>query len=104
MFECHITIDPVAEDIRKNIETLANAYRFKLAKLLMQNGQPSHIDTFMTSHDDFKEALECRMVALCLDLKEKGFKIRRYKIEAIILDSRDKDIYDLLGEANAQRT
>lgn len=104
MFECHITIDPVEEKDREIVEKIAIRQRFRLAKLLMQNGSPSKLDTFITGHDEFKDALAVRMIVLCDYLKEAGFTIRRYKIEEIVLDSRDKDIYELLGDSYVRCT
>ena len=101
-FECHITIEPVAEDRLAEVEALAKEVNFKPAKLLMQNratGTPerSMYDTFLTGHSDSYPRLTERMVSLCIRLKESGFQVWRYKVEEIMLDSRIADHYSLLS-------
>lgn len=88
MFECHITIDPVPADRREFAENLARCFSFKLAKLYMDKGVPSQKDTFMTGHDQKYDVMEAKMYTLVKALQDNGFKVRRYKIEHIILDSK----------------
>ncbi len=89
-YECHITIDP---DERKHaLENFLSIHGFKLAKLLMQKGEPSNLDMFMTGHSKDYNNLKGRMDAVLEELSLRKFKLRRYKIEAILLDSRTENI------------
>ena len=97
-FECHITIDPVFSQARMRAESLAKKYDFKLAKLLMDKGvhdaidlELSKLDTFMTGHDVNYENLKERMIMLISQLNHWGYKVRRYKIENTLLDSRNQN-------------
>lgn len=94
-FECHITIDPVL--IEENGELLRNLcaiVHFKVANLFMlKTGDRSEKDTFMTGHSKDLEALIERMIQLLDLLKLHNFPIRRYKIEEIIIDSRNEDVF-----------
>ncbi len=95
MFECHITIEPIFDDnLLNNIKRIAAEERFKVADLLMQKRKEdtperSKFDTFMTGHDITLYVLQHRMTDLVRALTQIGIKVYRYKIEHIILDSRD---------------
>jgi len=95
-YECHITIDPVSGSELDSFESMCAFYRFKVAKLLKDNGLPSDKDQFATGHDVDYTSLEGRMVLLCRELKMEGYVIRRYKIEEILLDSRMGDTWQLI--------
>jgi hypothetical protein len=83
-FESHITIDPV-EDPAK-LKALVGSYGFRLAKLFMQKGQPSDLDSFMTAKDkNYHNLLKDTEDVVSLLIK-KGYNVRRYKIENILLD------------------
>ncbi len=102
-YECHITIDPVFNDQRELAAKIAGESSFKLAELLMQKRQDdtpeqSKYDTFMTGHSKDYGVLHERMVKLLVDLRQGGFKARRYKIEDILIDSRIYDQTGLLAE------
>lgn len=97
-YEAHITIDPVEEWKRPMVEELARRSGFKLAKLLMDKGVPSQLDTFMTSHSkDFDDITHRTKLLVCV-LFGCGFPVRRYKIEDTLLDSRHSDVFNLLGK------
>ncbi len=105
MFECHITIDPVPGERLNLAQTLARDCGFKIANLLMQNRSTNTVercmyDTFMTGHDSYKLQLEGRMRRLCFALSSAGFHVWRYKIEEIILDSRNGDDFGLLSKTS----
>jgi hypothetical protein len=101
-FECHVTIDPVAESELEALSQGASFFGFKLVKLLMAKGAQEFLsdrDSFMTSHSassDY-ENLATRMLLLCNWLKDSGYGLRRYKIESVVMDSRNHDTYSLLG-------
>lgn len=88
-FECHITIDPVLDstEVDQLKQTIATQ-DFRLAKLFMQKGIPSNLDSFITGrHKDYETLLE-RMYKLVEELPKQGFHVRRYKIENVLLDVR----------------
>lgn len=90
-YEAHVTIDPVPEDKRLAVQTLADPFGCKLAKLLMQKGQPSNLDTFMTCHGKDLGQMESRVAGLVRRLQAVGLNVRRYKIEDTLMDSRNED-------------
>ncbi len=88
-FECHITLDPVMDTHKVDQLKQTIAPRdFRLAKLFMQKGVPSNLDSFITGrHKDYETLLQ-RMYTLVEELPKQGFHIRRYKIENVLLDVR----------------
>ena len=97
-FECHITIDPVFDDERVRVSVMAQDYKFKLAKLIMRKReadkeQEAQDDTFMTGHGQTYEDLYQRMADLVTALEAAGIKVRRYKIEDTICDSRNDGMF-----------
>ncbi len=106
-FECHVTIDPVFDERRAIASAIAQCYKFKLAKLIMEKGgelKQSELDTFMTGHGQDYKDLEERMVSLIEHLNRGGmFKVRRYKIENTLLDSRPQgDPLKLLNKPDVE--
>jgi len=95
-YECHVTIEPVFDVRRAIFENVCAGQRFKVAKLLMQKGkddaaEPSKKDTFCTGHSkDYGDMVE-RMRALVHRLRFVGFEVLRYKIEAVVFDTRAGD-------------
>lgn len=104
MYECHITIEPVFDERRTLASQIAEHHSFKLAELLMKKGREateerSDKDTFMTGHHVDYAALFRKMCDCIEQLKRAGFRVWRYKIEDIVIDSKYQiDIYDLLSE------
>lgn len=101
-YECHVTIEPVFDEKREQVKTIANNYNFKVAELLMKKRKNetetrSDKDTFTTGHSKDRDDLVIRMFDLVNDLKSNGFKVWRYKIEDVHLDSRYGDILSLLN-------
>lgn len=88
-FESHITIDPVLDTEKlQQLKDLVKPSGFKVAKLFMQKGDPSNLDSFMTAHSkEYSGILQSTMGTVSL-LKQHGFGVRRYKIENILLDVR----------------
>lgn len=102
-YECHVTIEPVYDDKLQEAKEIAARYKFKVADLLMKKRKEeseirSDKDTFMTGHDNDRENLVAKMQHLIIVLKQNGFKVWRYKIEDVHLDSRIEDSLNLLGE------
>jgi hypothetical protein len=95
-FEAHITIDPVPEDGRAAVQVLGDRWGFKLAKLLMEKGKPSNLDTFMTGHGKLLDDMRRRVTGMVTDLQVAGYRVRRYKVEDTLFDSRTNDVLGLL--------
>ncbi len=102
MYECHITIEPILDELKlESIKQVVKSYSFRVADLLMckrQEDTPerSKYDTFMTGHSKKYDDLQERMANLVSHLTQQGIKVYRYKIEAILLDSREVDSLGLL--------
>lgn len=95
-FECHVTIDPVAEGYQAHaVDTAAGRYGFRRAKLLMEKGAPSNLDTFLTAHGQAYGDLVSRMSALIKELKGLGCPVRRAKIEDTLYDTKRGDAWPL---------
>lgn len=103
-YESHITIEPVFEERLERAKEIGRRHQFKVASLLMQKWKdgemmPSANDTFMTGHSSAFAMLRIRMMLAVKALRQDGFKVLRYKIERIVLDSRNGDALGLLEEA-----
>lgn len=100
-YECHVTIDPVFGTERQLLTKLIKPFGFKLAKLVMlkkgARGAESQRDTFFTAHSKNYSQLQQRMVDCVRAIQKEGFAIRRYKIEDTIIDSKIKDILEIVG-------
>ncbi len=89
MYECHITIDPVSIDQRESLQAAVEEFGFRLAKLLMQNGEtPSQLDTFMTAKSKDYGRLYTNAEDCIIALRLMGIVIRRVKIEYMVLDTK----------------
>lgn len=100
-FECHITIEPVFDDELDHVKQIASRYKFRVADLLMKKDREatetrSEKDTFMTSHSQDLLDMKERMICAVKDLRVNGYKVWRYKIEDIVIDSRKDEVYKLL--------
>lgn len=86
-FESHITIDPILDNDRlAAVKEAVAPLGFRVAKLLLQKGLISNLDSFMTARDkDYATILKNTQNAVAL-LKQEGYGVRRYKIENILLD------------------
>lgn len=101
LFESHITVEPVFDDRLDLFNELCKRHGFQVARLLLQKRKESSPtrsdkDSFCTGRDVDVEALIERMKSLIHDLSSNGFIIWRYKIEQIIVDSKQNDVYDLI--------
>jgi hypothetical protein len=100
-YEAHITVEPVFDERRDLLASVAKEYGFKLADLLMKKREDdtetrSSKDSFLTGTDRVLTKLDLRMLYTMRALTSGGFKIWRYKIESIVMDSRCYDFYDIL--------
>ena len=101
-YEIHITIEPVFDDELKLLNRVAESYNYKVADLLFQKREEdtperSSKDSFLTGHGGDYNVV-CKTLRLLIrDLKTYGYKVWRYKIEEILLDSRVDDTLGLLS-------
>lgn len=92
-YESHITIEPVFGTRLDAFKCLSSIENFKVAKLLMQKDREatesrSDKDSFCTGHALSFDVLSDRMKALVQRLRDAGFAVWRYKIEAVLVDER----------------
>lgn len=92
-YECHVTVEPVFDNALEIFKNVCKKQGFKAANLLMQKDrgstpERSDKDTFATGQDEEFINLQSRMHSLLGDLMMGGFKVWRYKIEAILLDQK----------------
>lgn len=90
-YEAHVTIEPVPEGDRDRVQLIAAPFQFRLAKFLMQKGEPSKIDSFMTGHGKSITDITERTRQCVFALQAHGILVRRYKIGDTLLDSRHGD-------------
>lgn len=93
MYECHITIEYVAPNTTEhdNLKSVSSYYDFRVAKLYKWNKEFSDLDTFMTGHDSNYDVLKIRMTQLIDKLETMEYNVTRFKIEQILLDSKNGD-------------
>lgn len=96
-FEAHVTMDPVPQSDRDRVQDLIEPFGFRLAKLLMQKGEPSNIDTFCTAHSRSYSTLVLKVTDCVRALRAAGINVRRYKIEDTVIDSRSSDVLMVLA-------
>lgn len=104
-FESHVTIEPIYDEKLEIASNIAKLHGFKIATLLMKKRAEdtetrSQYDTFMTAHSKSLSKMIIGITGLVEELQKQGFKVWRYKIEDIMMDSRTKDVLNLLGDVN----
>lgn len=97
-FESHVTLDPIKDHEMDLFDQAAFRFGFRRAKLLMDKGVPSQIDTFATSRDTNYQSIERRTIEVVHHLNFLGFKVRRYKIENTLIDSNAEDKLNLFQD------
>lgn len=92
-FESHITVEPVFDERLELFQETVKPFGFKAADLLLQKSREatperSSKDTFATAKAPWNRRadIENRMRACVAALQFAGFKVWRYKIEAVVLD------------------
>lgn len=95
-YESHVTIEPLFDDDLISLKKMCEHRKFRVATLLMQKRKEdteerSKYDSFCTGHGQDFESLKERMLSLVMEIQAYGFKVWRYKIEIIALDSRYDD-------------
>lgn len=93
-YESHITIEPILEENKlAEVKQITSDMGFQVAELLLQRRKEdtperSAKDSFCTGRDKSYEVLKHRMHVVSQDLRAKGYKVWRCKIEAVIYDER----------------
>lgn len=92
-FESHVTIEPVFDARLWAFQKVAGDHQFRVAELLMQKRsddvpEASRKDAFCTGRGDDYNELETRMLDLVRDLRVCEFEVLRYKVEAVVFDSK----------------
>lgn len=88
-YESHITIEPVEDERLDLFKDICQRWNFKVANLLMQKTlNKSNLDSFCTGKDKNFTMMKARMNYVLDELKNRNFNVYRYKIEAILLDSK----------------
>lgn len=95
-YESHVTVEPVFDARLEQLKFLCDLHGFRVADLLMQKRfsdapERSRFDTFCSSRSVDLAVLETRMFGLVNACLNAGFKVWRYKIEDVILDSKVDD-------------
>lgn len=98
-YESHVTIDPPTRGQERVVQALSKEQGFRLAKLFMRKAaqeEKHQDDAFMTAHSMELDDIRTRTANLVRSLQMFGIKVRRYKIEDTVLDSRNFDELGLL--------
>ncbi len=102
-YEAHITVDPLSGSALGLFKELCRRQGFKVADLLMVKPGvgtiPSDIDSFCTTRSKFLEDISARVRNLVTDCRISGIKVRRYKIEDTVLDSKIDDVFELFEDS-----
>jgi hypothetical protein len=98
--EIHVTIEPQFEERLDDVKELAKKHGFKVAELLMQKRKSdtperSKYDTFLTGHVHLLDHAIESVKNIVKVLEENHFKVWRYKIEDVVIDSRYDDFLSL---------
>lgn len=98
-FESHVTVDPLEGNELERFKRACEEYGFRVADLVMiKNGhtQRSTKDAFCTTRDKNFASIKFRTINLVEACKRQGIKVRRYKIEDTLVDSKINDEYELI--------
>lgn len=109
-YESHITISPVLDEERlTELREIASRFGFRVADLLMKKRdvdtpQRSMYDTFLSTRVNnnkpgARDKCLGHTLLCCTALRDKGFDVWRYKIEAVIIDStHHNDEFNLISK------
>lgn len=96
-YECHVTIEPVFDQLLEDVKALAEAHGFRVADLIFQKRaedtpERSKRDTFMTRNTTSEEGYN-ELITSALKLRdylENGLhvKVWRIKVEEILFDRK----------------
>jgi hypothetical protein len=98
-YEAHITIDPILDTELSMVSIIASRHGFRVAKLLMARPERSEHreDAFMTARHQELSQIMRQTLGCFRELEQHGHRVRRWKIEDTILDSREGDTLEMLG-------
>jgi hypothetical protein len=86
-FEVHVTIDKVeGEQARTKFQECVTPFGFRVAKLDMTKGES--VINFCTAHASSYELAYEQMFNCVSALQSDCYKVRRYKIECVVFDTR----------------
>lgn len=96
-YEAHVTWDPVSGAGLTAAEAVCRRLGAKIADLVLLRGGAKHDGDMFTTirSSDMADAIG-RMQSLIADLSGLGMKLRRYKLEYTLMDSRHHDALELL--------
>lgn len=102
-YEAHVTLDPVFDDDLAKLKQLATAHHFRVADLFMQKRREdtperSKFDAFTTARATSYDDLRLRSTCFADACHAAGFKVRRLKIEAALLDIHYVDAHYSSGD------
>lgn len=103
-YEAHITSSPVFDERLTFLKKICDSYDFKVAELLMKkhgDDEPeiSRLDSFCSAKDENLIRLTEHSQDLIFDLQRNNFKVSRYKIELILVDSIVEDTWEILEKS-----
>lgn len=96
-YETHVTIDStdLTEDRVEELFSIAKEVDFRVSKFIMLKS-PDAPDAFISGRaEDYMEAVVALRKVIFI-LQKNFFKIKRYKIEDVIIDSNKDDYFKLL--------
>lgn len=101
--EVHVTLEPITGDAAvERLRSLAAAYRFRLADLILRKGGGRHEDDIFLTTRTVEPGARAKAEALTREfvaaLRSAGHTVRRYKIEDTVVDSNVEDVLGILGE------
>ena len=98
-FESHVTVDPLKGLDLYRFKRVCDEYGFRVADLVMikkGKDKKSERDSFCTTRGKNFVNIELRTMNLVNACKRQGIKVRRYKIENTLVDSKINDEYGLI--------
>ena len=99
-YESHVTVDPLEGLELNKFKSTCNNYGFKVAELLMVKEGfglvNSDKDSFCTTRSKNFDDISKRTKLLIYELNMVNIKVRRYKIEDTLIDSKISDDLNIL--------
>lgn len=104
-YESHITIEPLFGVKLGEAAAIGRAYGYKMADLFFQKRvedtlERSRMDSFMTGHSKEMRDIVDRQRSCVVALITSGVNVFRYKVEHVIIDSREVDVHGIFKRAN----
>lgn len=95
-FECHVVVKPPYEVL--TVQEAAKEFRFWMSTIQHDEGDDDEKagDLIFTTRAQAYSEIELQMIRLCRKLREKGVRVKRYKIEFAVVDSKSGDVHGFL--------